>query len=72
MSITRRQIAPLLLAMYLRHYVDVGARVFGPGFSILADVLLYGVPAAAAAVLFGLSRSRWDALRAEAERPLMA
>ncbi len=65
-------IAPLLLAMYLRHYVDAGARVFGPGFNAVADVLLYGVPVAAAAVLFGLSRCRWDALGGDAEEALIA
>ena len=53
-------IAPLLLAMYLRHYADVGERVFGAGFSIVADVFVFCVPVAAAVVLVGLSRGRWD------------
>jgi PAT family beta-lactamase induction signal transducer AmpG len=55
-------LAPLLLAMYLRHYVDSGAQVFGPGFKTVADALLLAVPLAGAAVLFGLSRCRWEAL----------
>jgi len=58
-------LAPLLLAMYLRHFVDSGAQAFGPGFKTVADTLLLAVPLAAALVLFGLSRSRWQALNTE-------
>ncbi|HEU4458583.1 MAG TPA: MFS transporter [Methylibium sp.] len=55
-------LAPLLLAMVLRHHVDAAAASFGAGFVTLANALLLAVPVLAAAVLLGLARGRWDGL----------
>jgi PAT family beta-lactamase induction signal transducer AmpG len=60
-------IAPLLLAMYLRHFVDRGVQAFGPGFGTIANALLLAVPLAAGLVLIGLSRARWERLVEQAE-----
>lgn len=54
--------APLLLAMYARYFVD---KLSVPGLRLAAEVVIYSVPLAAAVVLLALSVRDWRAVEAE-------